>query len=218
MVDIRKILGGSIAVAALTVGSLAAVGLGSAGAATTGYPGTTTTTTAPTTTTTAGKGAPGSPTNPIPVGTGVTITIAVGSGTVYVVLTGFPPNVTISFTINGTPYSVTTSSTPTGSVEFSITVTDPHISLNGGTPVVANTGDNPVTVSGGGVSKTFIVNIPATAATTSTGSGTGTSTTSTSLAFTGADIAATVVGGLLLVAIGTLLVVFTRRRGARQHS
>jgi LPXTG-motif cell wall-anchored protein len=40
----------------------------------------------------------------------------------------------------------------------------------------------------------------------------------TRLATTGADIAAMVLGGLLLIALGTLLVIVTRRRSRREES
>ncbi len=45
----------------------------------------------------------------------------------------------------------------------------------------------------------------------------GSGATSGTLAFTGADLLALIIGALFLLAAGTLLVIFTRRRAARQH-
>lgn len=212
----RNTIGG-IAATLLATGALALSIPTFAGAATTGYPGTATTTTTTAPTTTATTGAPGTPTNPIPVSTGATVTIVIGNGATVISVAGFAAGSTATITIDGQVVSLKIIANAQGELLVTFTITDPHIVINGSTPIVANTGANSVTLSGTGpsgnvITKTFTVNIPATAATTTS------SSSSSSLAFTGADIAATVVGGLALIAMGTLLVVLTRRRAHRQHS
>jgi hypothetical protein len=59
-------------------------------------------------------------------------------------------------------------------------------------------------------------NSPA-ASTNAATSGTGSSGTAGTLAFTGADLLALIVGAVFLLAVGTLLVVFTRRRASHQQ-
>jgi hypothetical protein len=176
-----------------------------------GYPGSTTTTTAPTTTTT--------PPSVVVVTNGSTVTITVG-GTTSVSLGGFAPGSTMtSVTINGVVVTVSLAADASGNLIFAIVVTDPHISINGSAPIPAVVGNNSITLTGTQpdgttVTKTILVSIP-TAGTTA--AGTSSNGSSGTLAFTGADIAATVVGGLALLAAGTLLVIFTRRRAGSQH-
>jgi hypothetical protein len=157
-----------------------------------GYPGTTTTTT--------GSAVPQN----------ITLTIGVG-GSQTATLCGFAPLSSISLGINGTSDG-TASADSNGCVTVTYIVTDPHISANGGPAVTAAFGSNVSTVSGessSGLSLTDDVTIiiPASAVTPA-GSG---------LAFTGADIAAMVVGGLLLIGLGGVLIMVARRRGMR-HS
>jgi hypothetical protein len=184
---------------------------GLASAATTGYPGTTTTTIPASTTTT-------TPPNVVIVTNGSTVTITVG-GTTTVSLSGFAPGSTItSVAINGVVVTISLVTDASGNLVFSIVVTDPHISINGSAPIPAVYGNNSLTITGiqpdgTTVTKTLLISVPtpvAAAATTPSSSGSGT------LAFTGADIAATVVGGLALLAAGTLLVIFTRRRAGQR--
>ena len=215
------VLAGAVAV----VGSLAFAA--PAVAADPGYPGTTTTTTSGPITVPPGIGS-------ILGCTGGTVTIAVGQ-TLTVNLTGCAPGTAFSITINGVSASLTVTSDGSGHITLVIAVTDPHISVNGSTPVPSVFGTNAVVLtpaSGPATTVNVIIPSSATAAATgsssagssgsaggaSSGSSGGTvATSSGSLAFTGADIAATVVGGIALLAIGTLLVVFTRRRASHQR-
>jgi hypothetical protein len=205
-----------------TLGVAGVVGLAvPAFAATTGYPGTTTTTTT-TAPPVAHTGALGSKTNPIVVTTGSTVTIPIGNGSTTISIAGFAPGSTAKISVNGVTLSITITADAQGNLLVTFTITDPHMSINGSTPIPVNTGANSIALtgtapSGAAVTKTFTVTIPSTAASTGT-AGSSSSSSSGSLAFTGADIAATVVGGLLLLALGTLLVVFTRRRSSGQHS
>ena len=204
---------------AMLAGAVAVVGsvaFASPAVAAPGYPGTTTTTVAP------------------PVGTppGVTITLGCGGSetigvgaTDTVELTGCTPGATYTITIDGASTGLTVTDDGSGDATLVISVTDPHISVDGSTPEPAVVGNNAVVLtptSGTGPTLTDIVVIPAATTTaasgTSSGGSGGTVATSGSLAFTGADIAATVVGGIALLAIGTLLVVFTRRRAGHQRA
>jgi hypothetical protein len=181
------------------LGSITAIGAAllfvlpmQAGAQSDGYPGTTTTTT--------GSAIPQN----------ISLTIAVG-GSQTATLCGFAPGSSVSLGINGTSDG-TTFADSNGCVTVTYVVTDPHISANGGPAVTAAFGSNVSTVSGessSGLTLTddVTVVIPASAVTPA-GSG---------LAFTGADIAAMVIGALLLIGLGGLLVMVARRRGMR-HS
>ena len=163
---------------------------------------TTTTQYAPSTTTTATVPAS-------PFTTGVVLTVRVGDNESYQV-PGFAPSSQTTITIDGHDASVTTTSSD-GILTISIVWLDPHVSVNGGSPVPINYGNNTINLAGtaaNGQPATFSgtfnlvsASTPVTAATTTGG-----------LAFTGADIAAMAVVGLLLLACGTLLVVTSRRR------
>lgn len=206
------------ALLATMLGAAGVVGLAvPAFAATSGYPGTTTTTTT-TAPATIHSGVLGSTTNPIVVTTGSTVTIPIGNGSTTISIAGFAPGSTAKVSVNGVTLTITITANAQGDMLLTFTITDPHMSINGSTPIPVNFGANTIAVSGtdpsgAAVTKTFTVTIPSTAVSTTT-----TSSPSSSLAFTGADIAATVVGGLALLALGTLLVVFTRRRSSGQHS
>ena len=173
------------------IGALSVLGLQMGAGAAPGYPGTTTTTVAPAAPTT------------------ISISAVVGtsfSGT----FCGFSPGATVTLSINGTP-DATVAAGSNGCVSFTASVTDPHLALNGGTPVAVPLGGNTITASGtsatgGTISDVENVDVlPAAAPAASA---------SAPLAFTGADIMATVVGGLALIAFGFLVLTFTRRRRA----
>jgi hypothetical protein len=156
------------------------------------------------------NGYPGTTVTANDNGTAVTtiITQAVGS-TFTETACGFappPPTNVVTLTIDGgTLGSTTEDAGSDGCITFTGTVTDPHLSVDGGTPVEVAYGNSTVTASGVGptgatVTATFTVPIAAAAAPASP------------LAFTGADIMAMVIGGLALVALGFLVVTFARRR------
>lgn len=197
-------LAGAVAV----VGSLAFAT--QAVAADPGYPGATTTTIAPPVTT------PSTTTITLP--NGGTETISIGE-TDTVTITGGIPGATYAISIDGTSTGLSITADGSGNATITISVTDPHISVDGSTPDPAVVGSNTILLATpSGATLTDVVVIPAstTAAAGSSGSGGTVATSSGSLAFTGADIAATVVGGIALLAVGTLLVVFTRRRAGQR--
>ncbi|HEY1987842.1 MAG TPA: hypothetical protein VGG43_00080 [Acidimicrobiales bacterium] len=195
--------------AAVIAGSLALAFSAPAGADT-GYPGTTTTTMS-------------GNTNPSGGGTSngpCVSTVTVRSGTsVVVVLTGCAPNSTFSIAIAGVATGLTVASDPAGNVTLTNAVTgDPFLSVNGSKPVSTIYGTNTVSLTNtsgcpGGTEYVIIPNV-LTAALSTGSSGTGSGGT---LAFTGADLLALIVGALFLLAVGTLLVVFTRRRANQQQ-
>lgn len=168
------------------------------------------------------------PTGSTVVTNGASVTCAVGQTCTYS-MGGFPPGASVTISVNGTPAAVVTADA-NGFVTFTVTVSDPHISINGGPAISVPAGANTISLSGGAVTQSFTLNVvssttPTTAATGAAGGSGGSSSTGSArstgaLAFTGADIAATVVGGLALLAVGTVLVVATRRRssGARSES
>ena len=134
-----------------------------------------------------------------------------------VVLTGCPPNSTFSISIAGVATGVTVNSDSAGNVTLTNAVTgDPFLSVNGSKPVSTIYGTNTVSLTNtsGGAGGTEYVIIPnvLTAALSTGGTGGG-----GTLAFTGADLLALIVGALFLLAVGTLLVVFTRRRANQQQ-
>jgi hypothetical protein len=195
------VMGGAIAI----VGGLG-LALPTAAGAASGYPGTTTVTTVP------GSTNPGGGTQPCVS----TVTIYSGNSAV-VVLTGCSPNSTFAISIDGMAAGVTANSDGAGNVTLTIAASDPHLSVNGSTPVPATYGSNTVTLANtsGGAGGTVNVNIPN--ATTSALGTSGSGSSAGSLAFTGADLLALIIGALFLLAMGTLLVVFTRRRASHQQ-
>jgi len=123
-------------------------------------------------------------------------------------------NATYSVSIDGVASSVTVPADSTRTVTLTIAASDPHLSVNGSTPEPTTYGSNTVTLANtaGGDGATVDVNIPnATTAALGTGGSSG------SLAFTGAELLALIIGALFLLATGTLLVVFTRRRTRQQQ-
>jgi hypothetical protein len=191
------------------------------------YPGTTTVTT---TTVAPGGTSPGGTTSPSggtppggstsPSGSSsqpcvVTVTIPVGN-TQVVVLTGCAPSATFSITVAGVATGLTVNSDSGGTVSLTTAVTDPHLSVNGSTPASAVFGSNTVSLTNtsGGAGGTEYVIIPNA---TTAALGSGSSSSGGTLAFTGADLLALIIGALFLLAMGTLLVVFTRRRASHQQ-
>lgn len=200
----------------------------------------TSTTTSPPTTTTATSTTTTLPSGIVVVTNGSTVSISIGTD-VKVSLVGFGPGSTVIITLNGVRLSVALTVGADGDLVVTFTVTDPHISVDGGTPFAANYGDNTITLTGTGpdgeaVTQSFIVAIPAPTTTTTSGPQTttpGTSPAGTSpagaprgggsstttgpvpagpLAFTGFDAVAVSAAGSVLVGSGAVLVLAARRR------
>jgi hypothetical protein len=146
-----------------------------------------------------GSGYPG-PVTAASTTSSITVVVHVG-GSVTASACGFTPGAATSEGTAGAD----------GCVNFPINGYPLSLSVNGGPKVAAIYGLNAgvVTVTGPGPSgdNSVIVNVdlvPAVA------------TASTPIAFTGADITATIIGGLGLIAMGFLIIVFVRRRGATE--
>jgi hypothetical protein len=127
----------------------------------------------------------------------------------------FAPGSTITITFDGVAY-LTATAPPSGVFIETFTATDPHLALNGGTPIetaygavntIVATGTN--SAGGTNTATTLVTVVPPAAA-----APTPVSATAQPFAYTGADILATVIGGLALIALGFLFVVVTRRRKA----
>ncbi len=125
----------------------------------------------------------------------------------------FAPGSTITITFNGAAYSTATAPA-NGILIETFTASDPHISLNGGPLIATSYGAvNTVVASGtnpqGGTNvATTLVTIPAPASQAAAPS----ATSSGPLAGTGAEIAGMVGGGLALIGLGILALMFSRRR------
>jgi hypothetical protein len=126
----------------------------------------------------------------------------------------FEPGTPIIITLNGVAYS-TAVAPASGIFTWVVVVTgDPDIALSGDPAVAAAFGATETFVASGtnpaGATNTAtaIITIPTSAAVSST-------STTAPLAFTGADIAATVFGGVALLIMGIALTVFARRRAGR---
>jgi hypothetical protein len=149
-----------------------------------------------------------------------TVTIYSGNSAV-VVLAGCSPRSTFAISIAGVATGITANSDGAGNVTLTIAVSgDPDVSVNGSTPVPTTYGANTVTLANtsGGAGGTVNVNIPnATTSALGTSGSSGSGSSGGSLAFTGADLLALIVGALFLLAMGTLLVVSTRRRASHQQ-
>jgi hypothetical protein len=146
----------------------------------------------------------------------------------------FQAGTTASMSFEGAQPPLSIGSDGCGSV--TIAASDPHVRINGGPLTAANYAGNVLDIRGTAANSLpleYVVTFDilrsspsngggATAGGSSAGGASGTSgsagTTTTAgasgLAFTGADISAMVVGGLLLMAMGTLVVILTRRRRA----
>jgi hypothetical protein len=163
--------------------------------------------------------------NPYPPPVTQTVTCGIGN-TCVIVFSGFAPGTTVAFFVNGISAGPGTDrvADANGQVTCVITVTDPHVSANGGPPIAVPFGNVIITAvglapGGGPITVPATVFIPGGSSTTptttvlsATGGGSSSSGSGGSLAFTGADIAATVVGGAALIALGLGLLTFTRRR------
>jgi hypothetical protein len=126
----------------------------------------------------------------------------------------FEAGTPITITLNGSAYESTTAPA-SGVFTWVIVVTgDPDIALQGQAAVAAAFGSTQTFVasgtnpSGASNTATAIITIPTASSTAS----------SSSLAFTGADLAATVFGGGALILMGIALTVFARRRAGRGTS
>jgi hypothetical protein len=125
----------------------------------------------------------------------------------------FAPNSSVNITANGAQYLVTTVGSSGVLTENFVAKGDPTLTLNGGpaltvafnaiTTFVA-TGTNP---SGGTNTATTLVTTPTSAVS---------ATQSAPLAFTGADLLATIVSGIALLISGALLTIYARRRARAQ--
>jgi hypothetical protein len=191
----------------MAFGAAAVVGavlfMGAPAYAATGYPPPTTTP----------GGAPTTLAATCPVGSTCTISFA-----------GFAPGTPFQIFVNG---QLAASGTvgPTGTITVTLTITDPHISVNGGPLIAVPFGTSTITavgtgLSGGALTVASTVNITPAAGTSTgvagtTSTGGSSSSSGGSLAFTGAQIGMMVGGGLLLLVAGTGLVLVTRQRRSR---
>jgi hypothetical protein len=120
----------------------------------------------------------------------------------------FAPGSTVTITLNGAAYDTLTVPA-SGVLAETLTATDPHVALNGGTVVATKYGETNVFVASGtnpaGASNvvTTLATIPAAVSSSAAASG---------LAFTGSYVMAMVMGSLAVVALGFLILTFSRRR------
>jgi hypothetical protein len=133
--------------------------------------------------------------------------IGVGGSATIDVSCAFKPGAAITITLNGDFYG-TAIAPSSGTFVETFRVTDPHISLNGNTEAAVGYGTTNTFVASGLNSAgdanvaTTLVTIPSAPTTSS----------STGLAFTGMDIMALVIASFALMALGFLVLVFSRRR------
>ncbi len=159
------------------------------------------------------------PTTPPNASCSATETIDVGSSFTYEVTCLFAPNATVTVTANGDPYNTGTANASGVFTEAFVVSAGPHVALNGGAAVAAAYGGTTTFVAtgpdpqGGTTTATTRVVVP-TASTAAAVSGSGSGSDSP-LAFTGMDLLATVVAGLALLAMGTAVVMYARRRSGR---
>jgi hypothetical protein len=130
----------------------------------------------------------------------------------------FAPGASVTFVVNGSADGPALIADSKGCVTFTASVTDPHLAVNGGTPIPAHFGPGNTiagtgaAAGGGSVTNTEFVTIVQTAAPATTP--TSTSSSSSGLAFTGADVAGLVIGAAVLLALGFGFVTVSRRRKA----
>jgi hypothetical protein len=129
----------------------------------------------------------------------------------------FAPGASVTFVVNGSADGPVLIADSKGCVTFTASVTDPHLAVNGGTPIPAVFGANTIAgtgaaAGGGSVTNTETVTIVQGAAPATTP--TSTSSSSSGLAFTGADVAGLVIGAAVLLALGFGFVTVSRRRKA----
>lgn len=160
----------------------------------------------------ASSGYPPPTTSAVNTSCTASVVLAANGTLSYRVTCLFAPNAAVSLTVNGAAYGNGTADSTGVFTEVFVTSGDPEITVNGGAEVSAAYGATTTIVatgpnsSGGTNTATTLVSVPAPAATTaSTGA----------LAFTGADLAAAIVGGLALLSMGTLMVMYARRRAGR---
>jgi hypothetical protein len=151
-----------------------------------------------------------------------TTVIDVGSSLTYQVTCLFAPNAAVAVTADGSAYSTGTAA-PSGVFTEVFTVSsDPTVSMGGGPGVPVQFGDPTAFVATGlnpqggtNTATTLVVTpAPATAAATLAAE----TSTGAPLAFTGADLAAAVIGALVLLVLGTFIVFIARRRAGRRFS
>jgi hypothetical protein len=167
---------------------------------------------------------------PVPVDThcSVAASVAVGSTVTVGLSTPFAGGAAVTLTLNGVADG-SVNAPANGLLSLSLVVTDPpHLSINGQKEQPINSGTNVITATGSsptGSTNTCTVqlqvagNTPALAASGASSSGPARSMGAAmnfpvTLAFTGAETAALLLAGLVLVAFGLVLVVYGRRRPA----
>jgi hypothetical protein len=192
--------------AIIGIATIGVLGPQGAAGAQSGYPGpTTTTTTTPAEVTVQANG------------TTTTATVTVGPGGSEVVtanVCGYAPASSVTVTVDGTVVYVSTADS-SGCLFLTITISDPSISINGSPAVTIPYGTAAIAASGvspSGAAVTDTVDVPVASPTAVVTSAPPTSSSSSGLAFTGADIMAMVVAGLALIALGFLVLTFSRRR------
>lgn len=143
-------------------------------------------------------------------------TVTLGSSTTATAC-GFTPGSTVSISVNGASYGSATAGS-TGCVSLTIGTQSANgviqLNVDGGSFVTGRCGANSVVLTG---SQTFTltVNIVGGACTAAVVTPAPPAAAPPSgLAFTGADIAMTTIGGLLLIGAGSVLLVALRRRHA----
>jgi hypothetical protein len=161
----------------------------------------------------AGAGAQsGYPGITVTAGGTITVVTQYVGDTFYVTACGYGngDSITFSVPVNGveTPVGKATAGT-NGCGTGVVTISDPHLSVNGGTPAPIPYGTTALEATGlspTGGTVTDTINVPvAESSAAAAGSSSG-------LAFTGADIMGVVVGGLALIAMGYMILTFVRRR------
>jgi hypothetical protein len=148
--------------------------------------------------------------------------VAVGGSLTYQVTCLFAPNAAVAVAADGSSYGTGTAD-PSGVFTENIVVSaDPEVTMNGGPGIPVQFGDPTAFVAtglnpqGGTNDATTMVDTPAPGAAAATLAAATSSTAP--LAFTGADLAAAVIGGLVLLALGTIIVLYARRRSGRRFS
>ncbi len=166
------------------------------------------------------------PTVPVTVPPAVcnaTVTLSAnGTGHASCTGCGFAPSTTATFTYGGGAFTGKVAIDAEGCFTVYITTTEPclpnlRISVNGGPFLGASTRGTTITVRGVAPNRavltdTVYVNFPSNLCVVSVVH----PAVTPPFAFTGADIVAMVMAGLVLVALGVLLVLFTRMRSRRQ--
>lgn len=133
--------------------------------------------------------------------------------TFYLTACGYADDATITFSVpvNGVLTEAGHANARGDGCGFGkVTIGDPHISVNNGAPVAVTFGATVMEATGvnrAGQTVTDTIDIPIVASSRPMSSSSG-------LGFNGADIMATIVGGLALIALGYLILTFVRRRAA----